>query len=83
MTEERRRELATLERMMTSIPGFDRSDNRVPRCCEECEYHQPDWKYRFCYHTHCPYHLKASTIRKAPLTQEPFPVKEVVVMNGV
>ncbi len=34
MTEERWRELAALEKMMTTISGFDRSDNRVPKRCE-------------------------------------------------
>ncbi len=83
MTEERRRELAALEKMMTAIPGFDRSENLIPKHCEECEYHQPDWKYRFCYHIRCPYQVKESTIRKTPLEQDRFPTKEVVVMNDI
>ena len=83
MTEQRMRELRELERMMTTIPGFDRSEPSVPRCCAECEYYHPEWKYRSCLHIRCAYGIKGSTIRKKPLEQDPFPTKEVVVMNGV
>ena len=83
MTEQRMRELRELGRMMTTIPGFEEKGPPVPRCCAECEYYHPQWKYRSCYHIHCPYGVKEQTFRNQPLEQDSFPVKEVVVMNGV
>ena len=76
MSEKRYRELAALQKMMTAIPGFDRRDP-PPKSCQQCEYYHPEWQYRYCYHTHCPYGVKDLTLRPQPLKDSPFPVKAV------
>lgn len=68
---------------MRKVPGVRVSKRAIPRCCKECEYYQPKWKYRSCYFANCRYQLSESTIRKVPLTDDPFLVKEVVSMDGL
>ena len=75
MEESRCKELLFYERMMVMTPGFDPSNRNVPKCCKQCEYFQPRWKYRFCYYANCQYDLKKKTIRKTPLKKEHFPPK--------
>ena len=71
MTGERLLELARLERMMTTVPGFDYEARARPCRCEDCEFHRPDWRYRYCYHTRCPYSVKDVTFRRKPLPCDP------------
>ena len=37
---------------------YERNRRDKPKCCKDCEYYQPRWKYRFCYFVRCPYKLK-------------------------
>lgn len=83
MTAKRYNELKALEKMMTTIPGFDPELRETPKCCEECEYYQPSWKYRNCRHVRCPYQVKKNTFREQPLENDLFPSKEVVRMDGI
>ena len=62
---------------------YERVRCQKPKCCRDCEYYQPRWKYRNCRFVHCPYSLKESTIRSTPLEKEHFPKKEVVKMRDV
>ena len=54
-----------------------------PRHCWDCEYHQPEWKYRCCIHLFCPYKNGRSTIRDSPLSKHPFDNEEVLAVSGV
>ena len=62
---------------------YVRNRRDKPKCCKDCEYYQPRWKYRFCYFVRCPYKLKDTTFRRTPLKKEYFPQKEVVRMSDV
>ncbi len=71
------------DRAMRRSPGSRASKRAVPRKCKECEYYRPNWKYRNCYFAKCSYHLKDSTIRTDPLSDNPFQSREVVNMNEI
>lgn len=64
-----RKEFLFYDREMRRIPRYD-FQHRAPADCQSCEYHEPNWKYRFCRHLYCPYRMKNSTIRDSPLPDQ-------------
>lgn len=77
-----REEFAFYDREMREIPKAYGPQNSTPACCEDCEYQHPEWKYRFCLYTVCPYKKLGSTIRDVPLAEHPFKPKEVLNVSG-
>ena len=43
---------------------------RKPDNCEKCPYSRPDFKYRECTYTRCPYDESKTTFRDRPLREE-------------
>ena len=43
-----------------------------PSSCSRCLYYRPDFKFRFCQFTSCPYELKENVFRRKPLTRDKF-----------
>lgn len=43
-----------------------------PGSCSRCLYFRPDFKYRFCQFTRCPYELKENVFRRKPLARDKF-----------
>ena len=43
-----------------------------PSSCSRCLYYRPDFKFRFCQCTRCPYELKENVFRRKPLTRDKF-----------
>lgn len=43
-----------------------------PGSCSRCLYYRPDFKFRFCQFTRCPYELKENVFRRKPLTRDKF-----------
>ena len=62
---------------------YERNRHKPPKCCRDCEYYQPRWKYRSCYFVRCPYKMMDTTFRRSPLKKENFPQKEVVKMSDI
>ena len=54
-----------LQRMMQEIPMY--GNRKPPRCCADCQYYHPDWKYRSCLYVECPFGYKKYTVRRKPL----------------
>lgn len=42
-------------------------DETVPRCCENCRYYRPEWKYRICKFSRCKYGKDINPFRFKPL----------------
>lgn len=61
--------LRHLEKMMQRVPGYAR-DKRVPKCCRQCEFYQPKFRFRKCLYTRCRYGLDRQIFRIHPLRQE-------------
>lgn len=52
-----------------------------PLSCAKCQYYQPDFKYRKCLYSRCPYQRDTDIFRKRPLKKDKIP-KEVVILAG-
>ena len=48
------RRLSAYEALMLQAPG-NLKEIAEDQLCKGCENHRPDWAYRFCIHTECPY----------------------------
>ena len=48
------------------------SAENKPGSCARCHYHRPDFKYRLCQFTRCPYGQKDDVFRKKPLKRDKF-----------
>lgn len=48
------------------------SAENKPGSCAHCHYHRPDFKYRRCQFTRCPYGQKDNVFRKKPLKRDKF-----------
>ena len=55
---------------------------KKPSSCEKCMYHQPDFKYRKCLYTWCPYKRETEIFWKRPLKKDKIPGSEAVKMDG-
>ena len=45
---------------------YERNRRDKPKCCKDCEYYQPRWKYRTCLYAHCPYKKQVNVFRSTP-----------------
>ena len=45
---------------------------KKPGSCAHCHYHRPDFKYRRCQFTRCPYGQKDNVFRTKPLKRDKF-----------
>lgn len=52
-----------------------------PASCARCIYYRPDFKYRRCQYSRCPYGMCDDVFRKKPLKRDKFSGNEVVNMN--
>lgn len=43
-----------------------------PDSCKRCVYYRPDFKYRRCQFSRCPYGKQADVFRQKPLKQDKF-----------
>lgn len=43
-----------------------------PGCCMRCMYYRPDFKYRRCRFSRCPYGCQPNVFRKKPLKRDRF-----------
>ena len=58
-----------LKKLMETPPAVDR--NRTPPPCRLCPCFQPEFRYRKCLYSSCPYGKKRNTaFRKRPLSSE-------------
>ena len=57
-----------------------KAGDQAPASCRKCPYFQPEFKYRSCLYTRCPYDHGRSTLRDKPLKKDKF-VKEVVKLG--
>ena len=53
-----------------------------PGSCARCIYYRPDFRYRKCQFSRCPYTGDTDVFRKRPLKRDKFSGNEVVKMNG-
>lgn len=49
----------------------EKSQNK-PGCCKRCIYYRPDFKYRRCQFSRCPYGDQKAVFRKNPLKCDKF-----------
>ena len=63
------------QKIMRQVPAGRPGDK--PRCCAECPYHQPRWKFRTCTFSRCPYGILKSVFRRHPLKRDVISEKAV------
>ena len=68
------------EALMKKIPKEGEA-RRKPESCAKCMYHQPEFKYRSCLFTRCPFKREEEIFRRRPLKTDPIPGPEVVRMD--
>ena len=51
---------------------LESTSDHKPGSCAHCHYHRPDFKYRRCQFTRCPYGQKDNVFRKKPLKRDKF-----------
>ncbi len=62
-----------LRRFMEEIPTGEMT---VPKCCQECECYQPEWKFRTCLYAKCKYGKNINPFRDRPLSHDIIPNPE-------
>ena len=73
-----REELYVILDLMRRDAARDRG--RTPHDCRQCCYHHPDFRYRRCLFTSCPYGRPDSAVfRRKPLSVDCFPFRKGVV----
>ena len=66
---ENNMQLKHYKKLMETPPQVDR--NKVPPECRNCEYFQPQFRYRQCLYAICPYGKgEKATFRNRPLKKE-------------
>lgn len=56
---------------LVKVSKREAAENK-PRSCAHCYYHRPNFKYRWCQFTRCPYGQVVSVFRDRPLNHDEF-----------
>ena len=75
------------EKILKSCEKLVKAAKRTPSVnkpvsCARCVYYRPDFKYRRCQYSRCPFGMCNDVFRKKPLKRDKFSGNEVVNMNG-
>lgn len=69
------------EKLIKVSKRIDPKSQKKPCSCNRCLYRRPDFKYRKCHFSRCPFGADVDVFRKKPLRRDKFSGSEVVVMH--
>ena len=61
--------------------AYDNNNQKMPLNCPKCAFYQPDFKFRKCLFTRCPYKKDVEIFRHRPLKKDIIPEPEVSNMD--
>ncbi len=73
--------LRRCEKLVKAAKRSAPNPDRKPCSCSRCDYYRPDFKYRKCQFSRCPFGKHEDVFRRKPLRRDKFSGKEVVSMH--
>lgn len=63
------------------MKNFEKKNSHSPASCKKCPYYRPEFKFRSCLYSKCPFGKDKDIFRKHPLRRDKVSGNEVVRMK--